>query len=810
MVRDRTFALASILTLMLAIGLNATVFTIMDAMLFRGYPFVNRNDRLVYLQEHFPGVCCTSYADFEDWRSQAKSFEDIAFVGTNGAVSLLDGEGRSTDVPAERLSANTFGLLGVRPIVGRDFEPTDEEPGAAQVTILNYDFWERRFAKRTDIVGSVIHINGSPATIIGVMPKGFIFAYPYDLWLPVQRTPALLHRGPAGYMAVGRLREGATFQQARVEIETINRRLETAFPETNRGVVPSIMTFGNLVAGESAHRIFGSLWAGACLVLLIACANVANLMLVRSIRRSSDFSTRIALGAAPARIARQLLLESAMLTAIAGTLSWLITKWAVRQWAVATVSRFQILDYSVDSGIFSYLIIVSVIAALLCPFVPMIRVVQTGVHGLKNDNRAVTQSRRSRRLAAILVAAQMALAVILLSGAGVLVRSFMAIVGAETGVHDPDHILVGLLILPSEKYRGSNTMRSYLDHIETQLRTVAGVEQASLSSWLPVYGGGLRPLEIEGRPGPANGAESAMFLNVGASYFQVVRAPAIAGREFSDDDRESMPPVALVNQSFADKFFPGEQPIGKRLRYEVAFASADSALPAVSAGAKAGEWRTVVGVVPNIMEGDPLRRIFKPIVYLPFRQEPPSRRAYFLIRTRVPPEGVAPGVRAAIQKLDDDVLLTDFTPLKTQLGFKRDNMDPEHSELGKQVAVAPVFAFVSLVLAAIGLLAVIAHSVSQRTREIGIRMALGAMAIDIRRMILLEGMLPVIVGMFVGLLSSLAVNRGLQSQLVGVAPYDPVTMTTAPIVLIIVALLACQIPARRATRVDSAVALRHD
>jgi hypothetical protein len=282
----------------------------------------------------------------------------------------------------------------------------------------------------------------------------------------------------------------------------------------------------------------------------------------------------------------------------------------------------------------------------------------------------------------------------------------------------------------------------------------------------------------------------------GSNYFRVVRASAISGRDFNDGDHLAALPVAIVNQSFAARFWPGDQPLGKRLRSTV--------------GNTPGEWRTVVGVVPNIMQGNALRQQFRPLVYVPFHQEPAERRAFFLVRTGVPPEQVARAVRAEVEKLDPDVILEDFTTLKASFAFRRDRMDLGHAELGKHAVVAPIFALMALLLAAIGLTAVIAHSVSQRTKEIGVRMAIGAAPQDIRRLIFREGMRPAALGLIVGLTVSLAVNRILQSQLVGVSPYDSVTLATASLVLILVALLACHIPSRRALRVDPAVSLRHE
>ena len=798
--RDRAFTLAAIAMLALAIGLNVTVFTVMDAMLFRGFPLVKRNDRLVYLQERYPsGACCLSYEDFEDWRAQAQAFEGLAFVASNRSITFREGDGRPSDLLTFRVSANTFGLLEARPVLGRDFVPADEAPGAAQVAILNYRFWESRFAKRADIVGLSVQINGAPATVIGVMPRRFDFPTQENLWMPVARTPELLQRGltPGGFTVVGRLRNGATLEEARAEIETINRRLEAEYPATNRSLVPTVVSYSQMNSGPNAPIIWGSLWAGACFVLLIACANLANLTLVRTMGRWRDFSTRIALGAGQGRMIRQMFVESLLLAGVAGVLGWWITNWSVRTWAVATASRYQVLDYTVDSSTLAYLVAISVAAGILVSLAPIGRVVQLGVSGaLKGDARGVTQSLRGKHLAAGLVAGQMALAIVLLSGAGVLMRSLVNIVSAETGVRDPEHVLVGAMRLPSDKYPSQPTRLAYFDRLEAQLRTIPGILQESMAATIPVNWVPQRRFEIEGKPRPPESEVPVAFLTAGADYFRVMGASAISGRDFNDGDRLASLPVAIVNQSFAARFWPGEEPLGKRLR-----SMSRNTL---------GEWRTVVGVVPNIMQGDPLRQQFEPVVYIPFQQEPAPRLAFFLLRTAVPPDHVAQAVRTEVQRLDPDAVLENFETLKASFAFDRDYMDPQHSELGKHATVAPVFALIALLLAAIGLSAVIAHSVTQRTKEIGVRMAIGAAAKDVRRMVLSEGMMPVAIGMIVGLAASLAVNRILQSQLVGVSPYDPVTMTGAPIILVIVALLACQIPVRRAMNIDPIVALRHE
>jgi putative ABC transport system permease protein len=799
--RDWTFTLAITAMLALALGLNTTVFTVMDAMLFRGFPHVKRNDRLLYVQERSAsGMRDMSYADFEDWRAEARSFEGLAFVGGQ-PIAFRDGDGRPADIRAITVSAHLFGLLGVPPMLGRDFVTADERHGAPRVAILTQRFWESRFASRDNIVGSTVHINSQPTTIIGVMPARFEFPMPAsgDLWMPVVRSPAQLRRGPSpgAFTVVARLRDGVTRDEARAELEAINRQLEVTYPDTNRGLVPTAIDYSEFVSGGDAWLIWGSLWVGACFVLLIACANAANLTLVRTVGRWREFATRLALGAGQGRMIRTMLIETTTIGGVAATIAWWIAVWSTGQWEAATLSRYQVVDYTVNAGTAAYLAAISIVAALLLSVVPIARVVQLGASGgLKSDARGVTHGLRGRRLAAGLVAGQMALAIVLLSGAGVIMRSFVAIVSAESGVRSPQRVLVGVLRLPSDRYPTPGARLAYFDRFEARLKEITGIEAVSVASVKPVRGVNPRRFEIDGGSARLDNEPSVQFVTVAPDYLRVLGLTAISGREFTDDDRAASLQVALVNERFAATHWPGQQPLGQRLRAR----DADTG----------GPWRTVVGVVPNIMQGDSLRQEFRPLVYVPLHQEPPARAAYFLARTTGPAKHVAQAVHAGVQALDSDVSLEDLMTLEAGLAFERDFMDAAHSELGKYSTVAPVFAAIALLLAATGLVAVIAHSVGQRTKEIGVRMAIGARTRDIGRMILREGMRPVLAGLTLGLIAAFAVNRILQSQLVGVTPYDPLTMTAGPAVLIVVALIACRIPAHRAMRVDPVVALRHE
>lgn len=795
-----SISLTAIVTLTAALVLNVSVFAVMDAVLFRGFPLVKDNDTLLFLQERGPsGACCLSYLDFEDWRAQATSFESMAFI-RSGPSTFRDGNGRPVDTRHTALSANTFSLLGVPPLLGRDFTASDERPGAPQVAILSHRFWQSRFDGKADVIGATVYVNEHPTTVIGVMPERFEFPLKVEggFWMPVVPGPELRRRGlpGGGFGAIGRLRDGVTQAEALAELQTINRRLETDHPDTNRGVVPSAITHATMNSGPDAPMIWGSLWIASCFVLIIACANLANLALVRTVGRWRELATKLALGAGRSRMVRQLAIEHVLLGGIAAIVSWWCTSWTVRTWDAVTASQYQVLDYTVDIRALVYLIVVAAISTLLISLAPIVRVMQVGsTAAMKDHARGGTTSLRGRRFGDALIALQAVLAIVLLSGAGVLVRSLAEIVGADVGVRGPDHVLVGLTRLPSLSHADVDTRWRYLERLQAALRGTPGIEQAALGSSSPVKFAATRYVEIDGRPRlPEDDAIG--FVRATPEYFSLLGARMLRGRSFTDDDRSTTAPVAIVNEQAAERYWPGQDPIGKRIR-------------SISPNAPA-DWRVVVGVVSNMMHNDPLRQTFRPIVYVPFAQEAPALSAYWFARSSAPATRLAAPVREAVEAVDPDVQIASLGTLRASFAFDRDFMDLEHSELGKHAKVAPIFAGIALLLSMIGLIAVIAHSVSQRTKEIGIRMAIGATTTDIRQLILREGLSPVAIGVVAGIGLSLAGNRLLQSQLVGVSPHDPFVMTAAPILLVLVASVASQLPARRAASVDPVVALRND
>jgi predicted permease len=797
LIRERAFTATAILMLALALSLNVTAFRVLDTMVFRSYPLVKENHRLLYLTEQYPTPgCCVSYIDFEQWRKQTRSFQDMAFLGRK--TIILD-EG-NTDGQAQwvyPITSNTFSVLGVRPALGRDFLPSDEAPGAQPTVIISQRYWKTQLGGRADVIGRNIRINGAPVPIIGVMPEGFEFPWRNDIYLPLEQT-ADLHLAVAnGAEAIGRLAKGVSEKSARAELEGIGARLAREFPATNRGVRPLVRNYMESLAGTDAPFLYGSVWVGACFVLWIACANLANLTLARTQSRTRELSTRMALGAGRARVIRQLFLESLILATAAGLLAWWSAAWSTRVWAAATVAPKEILDYSASIGTVLYLMAVTLGAAGIVTVAPVAALWRLDVNGaLKGESRGATMSRGARRLSAALVAGQMALAIVLMAGAGLLGRSLWKVLSADVGVRDPENVLVGRIALPQTKYPTAESRAAFSEALPARLASVPGVESAAVSDGRPVDDFEPRPFELDAQIGTLHG--TPVFAS-GPGYFQTIGAAILAGRDFNRSDQPGAPLVAIVNRRFAEAYFPGQNPVGRRFRLYK------------KAEPESGQWRTIVGVVSNIMQNEWTRQHFVPAAYLPFAQErEPSGSAWFFARTRSASDGTAAAIRAEVRRMNPSLEIFDFSTLNATFDADALRNKSNYGRLVQSAAVAPIFAAIGLLVAALGLYAVVARSVGRRTQEIGVRMALGAAPRAIQRLVLYEGMRPVAAGMFLGLAASLAVNRVLQSQLVGISPYDALTLSLAPAILTSVAFLGCLFPLRQAVQVDPAVALRHD
>lgn len=792
--REPAFAATTILLLALAIAVNVTAFRVMDTMVFRSYPLVKENHRLLYVNELYPTPgCCVSYIDFEQWRNQTHSFQGMAFLGRK-SISLSEGDAGSRDLWVYPVTSNTFGLLGVAPALGRDFRPPDEVPGASPVVIISHRYWQTQLGGRGDVIGYNLRINGVPTSIIGVMPEGFDFPGRTDIYLPLEQTAELQLPVANGAMAFGRLASGVSEKSARAELEAISARLAREFPATNRDVRPIVTDYTQSLGGTDAPALYGSAWVGSWFVLWIACANLANLTLARTQVRTRELCTRMALGAGRARVVRQLFLESLILAAVAGCLAWSIAARSTLTWAAATATPNRILDYSARTGTVLYLIGVTLGAAGFITLAPGARLWRLDVNGaLKGESRSSTMSLRARRLSAALVAGQMALAIVLMAGAGVLGRSLWKVMAADVGVREPEKVLVGEIVLPRAKYPTAASRLAFSESLRARLAAVPGVESAAVANGKPAEDFEPRPFELDSQTGAIHG--TPVFAS-GPGYFETIGVNLLAGRDFTSFDRPEAPQVAIVNQRFAETYFPGKSAVGRRVRlYQ-------------KAQPESGQWRTIVGVVSNIVQNDWTRQHFLPAMYVPFAQEA-SGQAWFFARVRSVAGGTPAAVYSAARQTAGNPEILRFATLQASLSiFSSPN--GTYAKLVQQAAVAPIFAGIALLIAAMGLYAVVARSVGQRTKEIGVRMALGAAPRQIQKLVLFGGMTPVAAGVGLGLLATTAVNRVLQSQLVGISPYDALTLATASLSLTLIALIGCFFPVRQATRVDPAVTLRHD
>ena len=615
--RDPGYALTAIAMLAFGIGINVIVFTITYSVLFKGFPLVERNDRLLYISMFTNSGA--GYADFEDWRDQSQSFEAMALVhGVQQAYS--DDIGFAETYYTTEITAGTFDLVGQRPILGRDFAPSDETPGAVPVAIVSHGFWERRYAKDPALVGRTVRINGVPTTIIGVMPQGFSFPQSQDLWVPLRPTSDVRRReNRNNWFVVGRLAEGVTIETARAEMETIGRRLADAYPDANRGLIPRVQTFHEFFIGRTSTRIYAAMLGAVSFVLLIACANLANLLLARAMTRSREISVRISLGAGRWRIVRQLLVESLVLTSVGGVLGWWVAKLGVRIYALTATgpslsdtiggtSFDNMLDYSMDYRVLVYLAAISIGTGVLFGLAPARRLVTLDVNAALKDGARGAGGTRGKQLSALLVIVEMALAIMLLAGAGVMLRSFLNIYGADIGVKT-QNVVATALSLPAARYSNPDARIAFFDDLKARVAALPDVESVAIANALPTNGVRQQPSEIEGAlPVDLDRLPRISALTIDPLYFRTFGTAVLSGRELDELDTDAGVPVILVNERFAADFWPGEDPLGKRLR--------------LFDGATAGPWRTVIGVAPNIAQNDFTRQRTDPLVYLPYRQNP--------------------------------------------------------------------------------------------------------------------------------------------------------------------------------------------
>jgi predicted permease len=811
LLKNPGFTAVVVLTLALGIGANATVFTLVNSVLFKGLPF-DEPDRIVSitsnnLPKDQPQIGA-SYLDFLDWKAQGRSFQGLAVAQMN-STNISDPGLPTEQYWSGRVSANTFSLMGVKPLLGRDFLPNEDQGAGVQVAILGYDLWQKRYGGDPNILGRVIRLNEIDTPVVGVMPPEMKFPASQELWIPLFSTSAassLTRRDGRGLLVYGRLADGVTIPAAQSEMDLIAKRLQTEYPQTNKGIGIRVMPYTQFFGGGTIRRLFLAMLGAVGFVLLIACANVANLLLSRSLAREREVSIRAALGASRGRIVRQLLVESLLLGVLGGLLGLLLSTWGVRAFVAALPANMGIpywMDFSIDYAVVAYLALICVATSILFGIAPALHVTKVDLtRSLKEGSRG-SGGGRARFLSRILVVGELSLALILLAGAGLMIRSFVKLYQMSAGLSN-EKVLTATVFLSGGKYLVPEPRLAFLERLEPELEAIPGVESTAMASNLPLWGGFNWQLELDGQAPPADPNErpTVMGLEISTQYFKVLGIPVLRGRTFTPDEGRDGKAVVIVNRRFAGKYWPGEDSIGKRLR--VSF-------PTPGAGGRSGEraviereqpWLTVVGEVVDVKQGNPNQEEPESIVYVPYRQTQQTRAVALLAKTTGgDAHALTVPLRNAVHRVNSELPLIDVLTL------------PEHFARVRWFirlfgSLFAIFAAIGLVLASVGIYAVMAYSVTQRTQEIGIRMALGAQRSGILKLIVGRGLLLAAVGVVLGLAGSFAVTRVMANLLIGVSPTDATTFTAVAAVLTVVALLACYIPARRAARLDPMLALR--
>jgi putative ABC transport system permease protein len=784
--RSPGFAIVALLTLAVGIGVNSAVFTVANTALFKGFPLVQDNHRVVYLTTTKNAV---SYPDYQDWQSQAESFAGIALVRGVFSTFSNDGVAPATYFTTQ-VTANAFTLLGVKPILGRDFLPSDQHPGAAPVVILRNDLWRSRFAASPSIIGATVRLNGVPTTVIGVMPVDFSFPENQALWTPLVPTePALKRETFYARYAFGRLAQGATRDSAAAEMETIGRRLASTYPDTNDNRFPILHDFREFFIGDNGTKTYQALWGAVGLVLLIACGNVANLLLNRSIRRARDMSVRLALGAGRGQIVRLILLESLLLSGLAGIVGWWIAQLCVRAYVLAQVSGVTaVLSYTADAQFLGYAVVVSIGSGVLVSVPAALWMTRSNInHTLQDNGRGVAGGGRTKHFADLLIAAEIALALIVLAGAGLMARSVFNVHAAKIGVN-PANVLTMSMYIPREQYPGSVQQISFYQRLIARLEVIPGVQFVAIASVPPTDRAAHAPYEMANAVSVEGRAQSTVGqMTVSPEYFRTMEASIVSGRDFNDLDGPSSAPVGIVNQSFVRRHSPAEPVLGKRLRL-----FQDGKFQAL----------TIVGVASDIVQSDRTRQDAEPLVYVPYQQRP-QQNMFVFARTRVEPAALVTEFSAQVYEMDANLPVPGLMPLA-------DRFSRAYRFESTMTTVFVVFASLALSLAVVGLYAIVAHSVRTRTREIGIRRALGASTSQIRSLVLSEAAVPLVVGLTTGILVSVALAPVLEPILVRVSSVDPATLAAASLTLAVSAAAGCLLPTRHALQIDPAITLRHE
>jgi putative ABC transport system permease protein len=770
------FTLISVLTLALGIGANTAIFSVVNALLLQPLP-VLQADRLMTVWDTQPGDlrAPASYPEFLDWKERATTFQELgAYFET---APSLTGEGEPEQLQALRASSTLLPMLGLAPSAGRSFRPEEDDPGAERVAMLSHALWERRFGASSAVLGKKIILGGEPHTVVGILPPGPILDTRPDVAVPLRLDVERAPRGLHFMRVVGRLRPGPDLRQARLELEGIAQRLR-ADGVTRHGI--EIIPLQENMVGQTRPALLVLLGAVG-FVLLIACANATNLLLARAASRRKEIAIRLAVGAGRLRLVRQLLTETLILSSLGGGVGLLVAWWGVDLLVSAGPALPRLEEIRIDSAVLAFTAGISLLTGILFGLAPALQSASGDfLESMKEGGRQSGGSGR-RRLRDLLVVSEVALALVLLIGAGLLIRSFARVLGDERGF-DARRVLAVDLFLPASSEPQQQI--AFFSPLLDQVDKLPGVEAAGVVSHLPLGGNNTNSgMKIEGRSWPEDESHFADDRLISPDYFSALRIPILKGRAFTEQDREGAPRVAIINETLARRYFPDEDPIGKR----------------IDMNWKSSGWQEIVGVVSDIKH-DGLDLPSMPAIYVPYLQAPDAGMT-LVVRSAGDPLGLVKAVRDAVHRVDPNQPLARVRTMETVVA---ESVGPRRFSM----SLLSGFAALALFLAAIGVYGVIAYSVTQRTHEIGIRMALGARRGDVLRLVVGQGLRLVGTGVALGLVAAWPLTRMLSGLLFQVSAVDPLTFAGVPLMLAGVAIFACYLPARRASRVDPLTALR--
>jgi putative ABC transport system permease protein len=782
--RKPGFTALAVLTLALGIGASTAIFSIVDAVVLRPLPIPRSGDVVTLWQSEGRELGerdTVSAPNYLDWKAQSQAFEAMAAYA--GAAMTLTGQEEPELLRVGRVSGAFFRALGTAPSLGRTIQEADDRPEADRVVVVSEGLWKRRFGADRALLGRQLALDGRAHTVVGVIPAGLDWPQPHDAWTPLVLGPNVLAaRGAQHLQVVARLRPGHSRREAQAEMTAIGTRLAEQYPDTNTGQGVVVVGLHELMVGDVRQALLILLGAVGC-VVLIGCANVASLLLAQARSRAGELAIRAALGAGRSRVARQLLTESLLIALLGGGLGLFAASYGLEALLALAPSDLPRMDeIGIDVRVLAFTLGASLLTGVVFGVGPALAASHTDLQpALKEGGR--TAPGAGRRFGSSLVIAEVALAVVLLAGAGLLMRSFWRLGRVDPGF-DPGHVLTTTLFLPGHEYTSWDQRSAFYTRLVERLEALPGVESAGLTTTLPLSGWELEhEFRIEGRPEPPPGQQpGASYDSVSPEYFRALRIPLKAGRFFSRLDAADAPPVVIVSEGLAQRYWPDENPVGARVVVEE-------------------ESREVVGVVGDVRHQG-LDAAPRPEIYTPVAQRP-WKFANVVVRSTADPESVAGLVRAAILAEDVSQASTPLRPLGRLVSASIAQPRFRTLLLGS-------FAGAALLLAAVGLYGVIAHTVGQRTREIGLRMALGARGNDIFRSVVGQGLGLATAGIGVGLAAAAVLTRLLSSLLFGIGSWDPATFAAVCLALLLVAVVACGVPARRATRIEPVEALRHE